>query len=483
MRSRLLGARRFTLGDQNRFARLSGDFNPLHLDPVVARRELPGQTVVHGVHVVSWALETYLATRPARSTARISSVSALSATFSKPVFLQEPVRAELVEETGESVRLQVGTGGVALVELLARTQRGGGPRADAGAAPGAYLRSRAPHERSAGDLPGLSDVMTLRGGAGALRRAFPASARAVGTGALRGLLGLSRLVGMECPGRYSLLASFDLDSLTEAPSPRLAYRVERFDPRFSALRIEVTGAGLHGTLNAFLLPRPADQPDLHTVAERISRGEFAGQRALVVGGSRGLGEVLAKLLAAGGGHPALTYRTGRQDAERVVNEIRAGGGRCDLVQLDVIHPDAPLDALAREGWTPSHLYYLATPKIFVRRTRIFDDRLFRTFLAVYVQGFRRTFEACLRRARVPLRVFYPSSVAVSEPAAELAEYAAAKAAGEALARHLERTGRDTRVLVERLPRLRTDQTTTLLKTAAADPLDAMREVARKLHAL
>ena len=40
----------FTLADQIAFAELSGDNNPLHLDPVVARRTLFGQPIVHGVH-------------------------------------------------------------------------------------------------------------------------------------------------------------------------------------------------------------------------------------------------------------------------------------------------------------------------------------------------------------------------------------------------------------------------------------------------
>ncbi|HNC74922.1 MAG TPA: MaoC/PaaZ C-terminal domain-containing protein, partial [Elusimicrobiota bacterium] len=37
---------------QNAFARLSGDANPLHVDPAAARRLLFGRAVVHGVHGV-----------------------------------------------------------------------------------------------------------------------------------------------------------------------------------------------------------------------------------------------------------------------------------------------------------------------------------------------------------------------------------------------------------------------------------------------
>jgi NAD(P)-dependent dehydrogenase (short-subunit alcohol dehydrogenase family) len=38
--------------------------------------------------------------------------------------------------------------------------------------------------------------------------------------------------------------------------------------------------------------------------------EFAGATALIIGGSRGLGELTAKLLAKGGARILITYATG-----------------------------------------------------------------------------------------------------------------------------------------------------------------------------
>ena len=53
----------FTAEDQLAFARLSGDYNPLHLDPVLARRLLFGRQVVHGVHALLWSLDDHLKSR------------------------------------------------------------------------------------------------------------------------------------------------------------------------------------------------------------------------------------------------------------------------------------------------------------------------------------------------------------------------------------------------------------------------------------
>ena len=52
--------RKFTFDDQMAFAELSGDYNPLHVDPVAARRLIFGRPVVHGVHAFLWALDNWL---------------------------------------------------------------------------------------------------------------------------------------------------------------------------------------------------------------------------------------------------------------------------------------------------------------------------------------------------------------------------------------------------------------------------------------
>src|SRR5215467_8320269 len=47
--------------DSAAFAALSGDFNPLHLDPRAARRLVFGSAVPHGIHVLLSSLEGALA--------------------------------------------------------------------------------------------------------------------------------------------------------------------------------------------------------------------------------------------------------------------------------------------------------------------------------------------------------------------------------------------------------------------------------------
>ncbi len=65
---------------------------------------------------------------------------------------------------------------------------------------------------------------------------------------------------------------------------------------------------------------------------------FGGQTALVTGASRGLGREIARRLAEMGASVGVNYASRSAEAESLVSEIRASGGRALAVQADVGEP-------------------------------------------------------------------------------------------------------------------------------------------------
>jgi len=62
--ARHIGEKTFSQQDQELFAELSHDCNPMHMDAVAARRLITGHQVVHGVHVLLTALEFWQSGEP-----------------------------------------------------------------------------------------------------------------------------------------------------------------------------------------------------------------------------------------------------------------------------------------------------------------------------------------------------------------------------------------------------------------------------------
>ena len=75
-------------------------------------------------------------------------------------------------------------------------------------------------------------------------------------------------------------------------------------------------------------------------------GPLSGKRALVTGGSRGIGAAIARQLAADGADVAITYEKSAEAAEAVAVEIRALGRKAVTVQADSGSTDGPGKAVA-----------------------------------------------------------------------------------------------------------------------------------------
>ncbi len=63
--------------------------------------------------------------------------------------------------------------------------------------------------------------------------------------------------------------------------------------------------------------------------------DLSGRRALVTGGSRGIGRAIALALAECGAAVAVNFRARAEEADAVVQRIGAGGGRAIAVRADV----------------------------------------------------------------------------------------------------------------------------------------------------
>ena len=460
----LLASRVFRLDDQTRFASLSSDSNPIHLDHSFARRTQAGAPIVHGIHTLVWAANAALHANP-------MNVANVTAKFPQPLYLDEVASVRFKNRTDRQIGIEVVAADTVVALIRLSTE------------PGKTAADRRPLAPTSPPLaqPANPAFEELSGqtGAAAIAEAdfdavFPALASAIGTDGIRALLATSQIVGMMCPGLHSMYAGLSINfNVVADRNEALAFAVGKVDARFRSLQIDVCGYRTAGRLDAFARLPPPSQATMADVSARISGRPFSGQRSLIVGGSRGLGEVTARIVAAGGGHPVITYRDSRQQAERVASDILGAGGSCDILHYDALLP--PGEQLAAIQAVDC-CYYFATPKIFARKSGLYEAEKLRTFLSFYADGFFDLCATLVRDRTEKLAMFYPSTVAIEQGTNTTAEYAMAKSAGETLVRHLNEFMPHIEILSRRLPRILTDQTATIGVASAEGALDVMLPV-------
>jgi acyl dehydratase len=461
----LLASRVFSLDDQTTFARLSSDWNPIHLDQSFARRTQAGAPIVHGIHTLLWAANAVLQAFPMQ-------VANISARFPQPLYLDEVASVRFKNRADQQIDIEVVAADTVVALVKLSSEPGKMAASHQPLTPTSLRQLSEPANPAFEEFFGQTGAAAITGTE--LETLFPALAGAIGTDGIKALLATSQIVGMLCPGLHSLYAGLSINfNLPTDRNQALTYAVGKVDTRFRSLQIDISGYGTTGRLDAFARLPPPSQAAMTEVSARISGRPFSGQRSLIVGGSRGLGAVTARIVAAGGGHPVITYRDSREGAELVAGDIRRTGGSCDILHYDALLPSGEqLGAIQAVDCC----YYFATPKIFVRKSGLYEAEKLRTFLSFYADGFFDLCAMLVRDRTEKLAVFYPSTVAIEQGTNTTAEYAMAKSAGETLARHLNEFMPHIEIIFRRLPRVLTDQTATIGVASADDALDVMLPV-------
>nr|WP_256731328.1 SDR family NAD(P)-dependent oxidoreductase [Sphingomonas sp. dw_22] len=210
----------------------------------------------------------------------------------------------------------------------------------------------------------------------------------------------------------------------------------------------------------------------------ISGNLTKNDHVLIVGGSRGIGELTAKLVSLGGARVTITYARGENEAQSVAREIKSTGGKCDVMRLDVSESIAEQMSLPSSPFT--HCYYFATPPIFRKRGLAFDRTTLDSFITFYIEAFHELSELLLSR-NPQARIFTPSTSAIDERPAGSLEYVTSKLGTERLAEDMSRRHPKARIITSRFPRILTDQTATVLPVRSEDPLSILVPLIHSLH--
>ena len=168
--------------------------------------------------------------------------------------------------------------------------------------------------------------------------------------------------------------------------------------------------------------------------------DLAGKRAVVTGGSRGVGRATALLLAQAGASVGIGYRSRESEAEEVVGRARSLGVDAWAVGVDLSRPDGPkrIFKRAEKEWGAIDIFvgnHGIWPHEDVPVARMSDERWSRT-LAVNLTAVFRLCREAAALLRPDGRIVLVGSTAGQRGEAFHADYASTKGALGSLVKSL-----------------------------------------------
>jgi 3-oxoacyl-[acyl-carrier protein] reductase len=165
---------------------------------------------------------------------------------------------------------------------------------------------------------------------------------------------------------------------------------------------------------------------------------FAGKRALVTGGSRGIGAAIARRLAAEGAAVVVNYVANEASANALVDDLRTNGTEASAFRADVSDPRQTRDLVQRVAESLGGLDILASSAGVEHFAALEDitpadfDRVFRTNVA----GQLFVTQAAAAEMQSGGRILLMSSISARIGVYQHTLYAASKAAVSAMALNL-----------------------------------------------
>jgi hypothetical protein len=448
------------------FVEVSRDYNGIHVDHGVAKEEGFENRVVHGVHVALRALEIVEDSR----FRELKLINRLDVVFKKPVFVDEELTLNVVHnEEDQNLKILVKVNEEDCIEM--NVSLGDSMLKDVKAL--RYTKSAEHSEPLVYDCEERDLSMQLKSACDPekLVSMFPSLGVALGYDRLSSIVMMSTIVGMYWPGQHSFFSGVQICFNSVAKSS-IDFEVVSTDSRFRLTQMNVVSSGLEARIRAFFRPKRVKQPSFDSVKSTSKESEFVNQRALVIGGSKGLGEVVSKIIAGGGGKVTITYARDESAAERIRDDIVVGGGKCDVQMLRV---EEDLCSEATNFGEYNAIYYFPSPRIFRRKVALYVDDLFLEFYDVYCRGFSALLKNVVKTGHQTV-VYLPSSSAIDEDLDGVEEYRYAKILAEELLKSYgKRYNTIIRGVIERLPRLETEQTNSMIPGKSENIVEVMRK--------
>lgn len=435
--------------DQMDFASFSGDYNPIHIDDKESIKTHAGQPIVHGVHMVLWALDVFKI--------GLSVDSKLDIDFLSQVNLNTEVQA-VFDKTKNTIFL-VGDNEVkyCAVKIKKLSNGTGAPLSNNEVF---FDRSNLePDDPEIDEIKTGQKINELYGGSkkNLGRNIFPYLVRNLGLDFVYEMACISSIVGMKVPGKNSLFLNLSLSFQSKNKNKYIV--VNSKHSLLKLLSITYFGLNLNAEIKTLFRPKPTQVSSISSLREEFDQHiSLQNKKVLVIGGSRGIGAYVTKLCSMMGASVTFTYNSQNEEAKLIEQEILKIGGKVNCRKMNVLDNN-DLTILDDKF---DYIYYFATPKILSNTSKGINKEMADCFYLFYVDTFKKIVKKSYSLDKKP-KFLYPSTTYIDDNRDGFREYISAKLEGERLCKSYNEK-MNGNFFYPRIPPLDTDQNLSILPT-------------------
>lgn len=443
----------FTMQDQKNFASFSGDYNPIHVDHSQSIRTHAGQPIVHGVHLLLWALDSFKID--------LNNNTKISIKFISQVILENEVQASLNREKNKILLYGKDKIEFCIIEISNLSSKNN-TKVNNNEIIFNIFHKQQPDDLEIDEIKINKKIFDLNGGVKNLgKNIFPYLIKNNGLDFVYEIACISSIVGMKVPGKHSLFLNLNLDFSDNKKDKY--FIVNNKHSTLKLISISYYGLNVNAEIKALFRPKPTHVSSIKDLKKEFNKqANLKGKKVLVIGGSRGIGAYITKLCSIMGASVTFSYNSQIKEAKLIEKEILNDGGDAKCLKINVLNN---IDIKMLEV-NFDHVYYFATPKILSNSSLDIDKKMVSNYHLFYVDSFKNLIEK-FNSLNKKSKFLYPSTTFIDNKKDGFREYISAKLEGEKLCNFYNNKNCNIKILYPRIPPLDTDQNLSILPTKNA----------------
>ena len=451
-----IGSKKFKQSDQNQFANISKDFNPIHVSEIKSRKLIFGEQIVHGVNILLSALifaRKNISFQPKE----------ISCYFYKPVFLNQKIEffirkqkedVNLYVKNNKTIHCLINLKKISIINKINKRKKSLNIKIIK------KVNIKKIIDFNFKDF-NFEDSYSIEKSNFKLGEKYQKHIDILSKENIKDILSLSFFIGMMCPGKFSLLSKIKIaiDNSIKIKK-NMNFQLIKYDDNYNSYKVNFLGS-IYGEIDAFKYQQ-ANQEEFIKIQKRVTKNIFKNTNSLIIGGSRGLGELTSKILAAGNGNLTLSYNYGKKEAEKIKSEINSGvNNKCKILKLSL--PIKNLEKVIKKFKNYNYIYYFTTPKIKSNQGKDFDNKLYKKFNFYYVNTFIKICILFNKYSSKKTKIFFPSSTYLDTHETTFREYVRSKKLAEKRIKLLNKKLKNVQISSFRIPPMQTDQNSSIFK--------------------